>query len=68
MSNLLRGAKPRPIHRRQFGVVSRLNVPESGPITPRLRLNCNVDAIGFLNHYQEQEKDFEGVSGDKDGR
>lgn len=41
--------KPKPIRRTAFGITSRTNVPYDQPLTPGLRKQVNVSAIGFTH-------------------
>lgn len=53
-----RPATNRPILREKKGVTSILRIPESGPLTPRLRDKFHrTEAIGFpLRHIEEDEE------------
>jgi len=51
----MKGQKPKPIRERAVGIVSRLNVPLDGPITPRLQRPQLTNAIGFTVDYAETD-------------
>lgn len=48
-------SKPKPIKRAQYGVVSRRNIPNDGPIVPRLRNEIRTEAVGFTHSFVESE-------------
>lgn len=48
----------RPILREKKGVTSILRIPESGPLTPRLRDKFHrTEAIGFLLRHNEEDEE-----------
>jgi hypothetical protein len=49
----------RPIHRRRVASYSRCNIPQEGPLTPRLQASEKTYAIGFTANVGVEEEDEE---------